>query len=181
MTIRIPQSLLLAFVFTCALAAAPAAAGDDPAVAHLALFLDGFGHQSGLPQDADAERIRPHLSVAMNAAIDAARAAQARAIAEHPDEKPPFVEGPLFNSSGYEPYTGYAIVAPDGGCTGARCTLRVEYSDNTVTPALAWHDDYDLVLEDGQWRLDDVHFRSDAEYGNSGDLRASLTAADAAD
>jgi hypothetical protein len=170
---------LTALLLVLALTVAPVArAGDDPAVAHLAIFLDEFGHQSGLPQDAAAERISPHLSAALNAALDAARAHQKKFVAEFPDEKPPWIEGPLFNSSGYEPYTGYAIVAPDGGCRGERCTLRVDYSDSSVTPAITWHDEYAMVLEGGQWRLDDVRFRAGFAYGNHGNLRANLAVDD---
>jgi hypothetical protein len=171
-------TLLLA---TLMLVVPGARAGDDPAVARLVLFLGEFGQQSGLPTGDAATRIRPHLSAALNASLDGARAYQEKFIAESPDEKPPWIEGPLFNSSGYEPYTGFAIVPPEGGCTGERCTVRIDYSDNSVTPAIAWHDDYELVLEDGQWRLDDVQFRSDAEYGNHGNLRANLAVEDQED
>jgi hypothetical protein len=173
---------LTAFVLALALFVAPQArAGDDPAVGHLVLFLEEFGQQSGLPTGEDAERIRPHLSAALNAAIDRSRAYQARFIAENPDEKPPWIEGPLFNSSGYEAYTGYAIVHPATPCSAPRCVIRTEYADTTLTPPLDWHDEYVLVHEDGQWRIDDVQFRGETEYRNHGTLRGNLLQADSAD
>ena len=53
--------------------------------------------------------MRPWLSEGLAADLLVARMAQADFQRDHPDEKPPLVEGPLFNASAYEPYTAYAI------------------------------------------------------------------------
>lgn len=177
---KFPLSFLLAPLLL--LAAMPAAAGDDPAAANLALFLADHGHQSGLPDPATAEAMRPMITAALDADFAAARIAQTAFIAAHPDEKPPMVEGPIFNSSGYEPYTDLAIAhdpAADGagaGSDGDRRTLKVTFTDSTVTPALTWTDEFAMVHEGGAWRVDDVAYRAGFEYGNSGTLRASLRA-----
>lgn len=175
MTIRwlAPLALLLAF------AATPASAGDDPAVARLALFLDAHGQQSGLPDEATSKAMRDYVSAGLDADIAVARIAQGEFIHDHPDEKPPFIEGPLFNSSGYEPYTSYEIVvdpaqAVTAGTDGERRVLRVRYTDNTVTPNILWNDHYSMLYEDGAWRVDDVAFKAAFEYGNHGTLRAAL-------
>jgi hypothetical protein len=159
--------------------ALPAHAGDDPAVARLALFLDTHGHQSGLPDEPTSAAMRPLVSAGLDADIAVARMAVADFVRDHPDEKPPFVDGPLFNSSGYEPYTAYAIVADPAhaghpGADGERRTLVVRYTDDTVTPAATWEDAYAFVHEDGTWRLDDVAFRGGFATGNAGTLRAAL-------
>ncbi|KFN51538.1 hypothetical protein [Arenimonas composti] len=174
-----PLRVLIALAALLALsmvAVAQAAASVDPAVAQVQLFLKRHGHQSGLPQGEDARRIAPLLSARLNVAIADARAAQARFISRFPDEKPPLIEGPLFNSSSYEPYTGYRVLAPAAPCGGDRCVLRVRFEDDTVTPALAWHDDFVLVREGGQWRLDDIRYRPD-EGDGAGSLRRALAEA----
>lgn len=175
MTIRwlAPLALLLA------IAAAPATAGDDPAVARLALFLDRFGLQSGVPDKATSARMRPYVSRGLDADLAVARVAQAEFVRDHPDEKPPWVEGSLFNSSAYEPYTAYTIDADPAaagrpGADGDRRTLRVHYTDDSVSPAVTWHDEYTMVHEDGAWRLDDVAFRAGFGFGNHGTLRGNL-------
>lgn len=172
-----PLALLFAF------ATAPAAAGDDPAVARLALFLDAHGQQSGLPDEATSKAMRDYVSAGLDSDIAVARVAQAEFIHDHPDEKPPLIEGPLFNSSGYEPWTSYEIVvdpaqAVSAGVDGERRTLRVRYTDNTVTPNILWNDHYAMLYEQGAWRLDDVAYRAAFEYGNHGTLRAALRGED---
>ena len=159
--------------------AAPAFAGDDPAAARLALFLDAHGQQSGLPDAATARALREHVSARLAADLAVAAVAQAEFIAAHPDENPPLVEGPLFNSTGYEPYTGYTIVAgPAGagepGADGDRRVLRVRFTDDPVTPVLAWEDAFALVHEHGAWRVDDVAYRGGFGFGNHGTLRGAL-------
>lgn len=174
------RSLRLPVLFAPLLfAIAPALAGDDPAVARLALFLDAYGHQSGLPDEATAQAMRPLVSARLASDLQVASMAQAAFVADHPDEKPPLVEGPLFNSSGYEPYTAYEIVADPAhvghaGADDERRTLRVRFTDDTVTPALTWEDEFALVHEGGAWRVDDVAWRGGFAYGNHGTLRAAL-------
>jgi hypothetical protein len=176
---------LLPLFLVLAGATAPALAGDDPAVARLALFLDAHGHQSGVPDAATSAAMRPLVSAGLDADLADARTAQAEFVRDHPDEKPPFLEGPLFNSSGYEPYTAYEILpgaapAEVAGTDGARRVLRVRYTDSTVTPALTWEDEVTMVHEDGAWRVDDVAYRAGFDYGNHGSLRAALNGEDAA-
>lgn len=169
-------SLLLGF------AALPAIAGDDPAAARLARFLDAHGQQSGLPDEAEAVAMRDFLSTRLAADLAVALGAQREFVADHPDEKPPLVEGPLFNSSAYEPWTAYAIDAGrvdavhagPAGADGERRVLRVEFTDDTVTPAIRWHDEFALVREDGTWRVDDVAYRGGFASGNHGTLRDAL-------
>lgn len=169
-----PMRTVLTALLLAALAL-PAAAADGPA-ARLRAFLDAHGNQSGLPTAEQAALIQPCLSAALDAAIAAARAGQRAFIARHPDEKPPFIEGRIFHSSGAAPFTAYAIVLPQGGCTGGRCVVRVDMVDTVASPDVPWHDEFVLVLEDGQWRIDDVVYRAGFDFGNRGTLRTNLEA-----
>lgn len=148
----------------------------DNAILRLRKFLDAHGRQDGLPRGAEAVAIAPHLSAALNAAIESARAEQAAFIRDNPGEKPPYIEGKLFTSVLFEPFTAYAPVMPAGGCPAPRCVIRVDFVDAASSPDVAWHDEYVLVLEDDRWRIDDVHFRGGFDFGNHGSLRASLPA-----
>lgn len=165
----LPATSLIAAAW---LAAAPAAADNAPL--RLRQFLDAHGRQDGLPTGEAATAIAPHLSAALNAAIAAARAEQAAFIRDNPEEKPPFVEGRLFTSLAYEPFTAYAPVLPAGGCVAPRCVVRVDFVDTVASPDVTWHDEFVLVLEDGRWRIDDVRYRGGFDFGNQGSLRAML-------
>jgi hypothetical protein len=161
------------------LAPLAAAAGDDPAAARLALFLDAHGHQSGLPDEATAAAMGDAISAGLASDIAVARVAQAEFMRDHPDEKPPFIEGPIFNSSAYEPYTGYEIIADpafagQSGADGERRVLRVRFVDDTATPAADWHDEFVLVHERGAWRIDDVRYGAGFDFSNHGTLRQNL-------
>jgi hypothetical protein len=158
-----------------AAACAPAFASGNPA-ARLRAFLDAHGNQSGLPSAEQAPVIKPYLSEALNEAMAEARTEQQAFIARRPDEKPPWIEGPIFHSSGYEPFTAYALVLPQGGCPQDRCVIRVDMVDTAASPDVLWHDEFVLVREDGQWRVDDVNYRAGFAWGNQGSLRANLAA-----
>lgn len=178
----ISPRFLPALLASLLLAASTAFAGDDPAAANLALFLADHGHQSGLPDPATAETMRPKITAALDADFAAARIAQTEFIAAFPEEKPPMIEGPIFNSSAYEPYTDYEIAhdpAADGagaGDDGNRRTVEVKFTDSTVTPTLTWTDEFAMVHEGGAWKLDDVAYRAGFGFGNGGTLRANLRA-----
>ena len=174
---RLPTatSLLLG---TLLLATATTALADN-ATLRLRQFLDAHGKQSGLPRDETAVDIAPHLSKALNAAIEAARAEQADFIHDNPGEKPPYIEGNLFTSVLFEPFTAYAPVLPEGGCPPPRCVIRVDFVDAQSSPDVAWHDEFVLVLEDDLWRIDDVVYRGGLDFGNHGRLRAALPSAGA--
>lgn len=164
------------FLFALMLASAlPAAAAGNPAKL-LRTFLDAHGNQSGLPTGEKAAAITPFLSQALNDAMAHARKEQEDFIARHPDEKPPWIEGPLFHSSGAEPFTAYAIVLPLGGCQEARCVIRVDMVDTAASPDVLWYDEFVVVKEDGGWRIDDVNYRAGFDFGNHGTLRGNLEA-----
>lgn len=153
----------------------PVSAAEGP-TKRLRAFLDTHGNQSGLPTGDGVAAVGAFLSRELNAAFEHARDEQARFIAKHPDEKPPFIEGPLFNSSGYEPFTAYAPVLPADGCAVERCTIRVDFVDTVASPDVLWHDEFVMVRENGEWRIDDVIYRAGFAYGNHGSLRANLSA-----
>lgn len=166
------RTLVLALLLAAAL---PAGAAENPA-ALLRSFLDTHGNQSGLPTGDQVAAIQPFLSEALSAAMARARKEQEDFIARHPDEKPPWIEGPLFHSSGAEPFTAYAIVLPAGGCPDTRCVIRVDMVDTVASPDVLWYDEFVVVQENGEWRVDDVNYRAGFDFGNHGTLRTNLEA-----
>ena len=166
------RNAVLALLLATAL---PAGAAENPA-ALLRTFLDTHGNQSGLPTGDKVKAIEPFLSEALDAAMARARKEQEDFIARHPDEKPPWIEGPLFHSSGAEPFTAYAIVLPAGGCPDTRCVIRVDMVDTAASPDVLWYDEFVVVREGGGWRIDDVNYRAGFDFGNHGTLRTSLEA-----
>jgi hypothetical protein len=166
------RSALIALMLAATL---PAGAVENPA-ARLRTFLDTHGNQSGLPTGEKVAAIQPFLSQALNDAMGRARKEQEDFIARHPDEKPPWIEGPVFHSSGAEPFTAYAIVLPAGGCPETRCVIRVDMVDTVASPDVLWYDEFVVVQEGGSWRVDDVNYRAGFDFGNHGTLRGNLEA-----
>jgi hypothetical protein len=53
---------------------------------------------SGLPSREEQRDLAPYLTVELQRSMDDARSYQEEFASEHPDEKPPFVDGSLFTS-----------------------------------------------------------------------------------
>jgi hypothetical protein len=83
----------------------------------------------GLPTPEQEQLLAPYLTTALRALMEEARAYGAAFEAEHPDEKPPFVDGALFTSL-FEGADRFEIVrsVPTAN-RGAVVTVRFRYDD----------------------------------------------------
>ena len=128
--------------------------------------------RTGLPDEGEMKAYRAFLCPPLSAAMDAARIRQRAFIDEHPDEKPPMIEGDLFSSL----FEGVEVVTPVGTeVTGesARVNLSMRFGEGDQ--AARWKDTVVLAKDQGSWCIADVEYRGDWPFANKGTLLKSLS------
>jgi hypothetical protein len=127
--------------------------------------------RTGLPDENEMKAYRAFLCPTLSAAMDAARVRQKLYIDEHPDDKPPLVEGDLFSSL----FEGTEAATPNGTEVegdSARVTLSMHYGEGDQ--ATRWKDVVVLAKDAGSWCIADVEYRGDWPFANKGRLSATL-------
>ena len=127
--------------------------------------------RTGLPDENEMKAYRAFLCPTLAAAMDAARVRQKLYIDEHPDDKPPLVEGDLFSSL----FEGTEGVTPNGTEVqgdAARVTLSMRYGEGDQ--ATRWKDVVVLGKDGGSWCIDDVEYRGNWPFANKGKLSTTL-------
>jgi hypothetical protein len=154
-----------------------ATVATEPAQGPVAVALDFLVmHQrlgnSGLPQRADQAAYDAFLCPSLSQALRAAKVRQEQAKAEHPDDKPPYVEGDLFSSLFEGPDT---FEASDTTIEGALAHVAVAMTHGEGDQARRWKDTLDLRLDDGIWCLADVQYGGEWPFANQGSLSRLLS------
>jgi hypothetical protein len=127
--------------------------------------------RSGLPDEGEMKAYRAFLCPSLSALMDAARVRQKVYIDEHPDDKPPLVEGDLFSSL----FEGAEVVTPIGTTVegeSARVELSMRFGQGDQ--ATKWKDTAVLAKDQGSWCLADVEYHGDWPFANKGKLSETL-------
>lgn len=128
---------------------------------------------SGVPGEYFLDDYRPYLSERLIAQLERAREWRDRAIAAHPEEKPPFAEGDLFSSL-FEGPTGFTIGKPIRLDDDHQ---RVPVVFSNVVPGQQpdrWTDYATMVHEETGWKLDDLEYGGRWEFASKGRLSDAL-------
>jgi len=128
--------------------------------------------RTGLPDEGEMKAYRAFLCPPLAASMDAARVRQRAFIDEHPDEKPPLVEGDLFSSL----FEGVEVVTPvgtevEGDSARVHLSMRFGQGDD----ATKWKDDALLAKDQGSWCIADIEYHGDWPFANKGKLSETLT------
>ena len=127
--------------------------------------------RTGLPDENEMKAYRAFLCPPLAAAMDAARVRQRVYMDEHPDDKPPLVEGDLFSSL----FEGVDVATPSGtevAGDGARVDLSMRFGEGDS--AVRWKDTVLLARDQGSWCIADVEYRGDWPFANKGKLSDTL-------
>ena len=127
--------------------------------------------RSGLPDENEMKAYRAFLCPGLSATMDSARVRQKLYIDEHPDDKPPLVEGDLFSSL----FEGSESVVPSGTVVegeGARVTLAMRNGEGDA--ATRWKDVVVLARDQGSWCIADIEYRGDWPFANKDRLSSKL-------
>jgi hypothetical protein len=123
----------------------------------------------GLPTPEQERLLAPYLTTVL-ARMDEARGYRAAFEAEHPDEKPPFVDGTLFTSlfEGADRFEIVRSVPTANG--GAVVTVRFGYDD--LEP---WEDAVVVIREGGRYAIGDIVFSGVGVFNPAGRLTEVLS------
>jgi hypothetical protein len=128
-------------------------------------------HISGLPDDEQSKLLFPLLSPDLRQLIEAARVEQDKAIKEHPDEKPPWIEGDLLSSL-WEGAQSFKVGAQTVRGDRADVTVQLTYESGDST--LRWSDTLVLVHDADDWLVDDILLNGEWDFKSGGSLRQIL-------
>ena len=127
--------------------------------------------RTGLPNENDMNAYRAFLCPPLAAAMDAARVRQKLYIDEHPDDKPPLIEGDLFSSL----FEGTDVVTPGGTeVNGDTATVTLSMRFGEGDQATRWKDKVLLAKDQGSWCIADVEYTGDWPFANKGKLSSTL-------
>jgi hypothetical protein len=168
---RILPLLCAALLLTCG-----AARADDPM--SLARAANGFYgvyatfHPSdGIPNAKDRAKYAPFLSPALEHLLAQAAIAEAH-FDKANKNSPPLIEGDLFTSN-FEGASTYLVGACAGDAKAQHCCVRLTYDDHKDKP-VAWNDTIYLVVTPSGWRVDDIGYGANGDFGNKGKLTDTL-------
>ena len=127
--------------------------------------------RTGLPDESEMNAYRAFLCPSLSAAMDSARVRQKMYVEQHPDDKPPLVEGDLFSSL----FEGVDVVTPVGtevSGEGARVNLSMRFGEGDS--AARWKDTVLLAKDQGSWCIADVEYHGNWAFANKGKLSTTL-------
>ena len=127
---------------------------------------------SGLPQRGDMAAYDAFLCPELAQAVRAAQVRQEQSRAEHPQDKPPYVDGDLFSSL-FEGAEGFE--ARDTAMEADQARVAVAMSHGEGEAAQRWKDTLVMRLDDGIWCLADVEYGGDWPFANQGRLSTLLS------
>lgn len=127
----------------------------------------------GLPNAKQSRLIAPYLSQELQQLIKAARQKQTKFIKEHPDEKPPWVEGDLFSSS-FEGSHGFRVGVPVMQDERAELPVHLFYRDGKKL--VRWTDTLVLTRTNKGWAVSDLLYKATWDFKPGPSLREVLQA-----
>ena len=128
---------------------------------------------SGLPNPKEAKLLAPYLSAELQQLIKVAQQKQAKAIKEHPDEKPPWIEGDLFSSS-FEGSHGFRVGTPVVQGKNAEVPIHLFYRDGKKM--IRWSDTLVLTRTHKGWVVSDLLYKAAWDFKPGVSLRGVLQA-----
>jgi hypothetical protein len=125
-----------------------------------------------VPNAKERTRLRPLITPALDALLADADKAEAAYAKKTRNESPPLYEGDLFSSL-VEGATGYKVGACEGDPARTVCTIELRSVDDTQHET-RWKDRLVLARGDHGWKIDDLDYGGDWEFGPHGTLRQVL-------
>jgi hypothetical protein len=163
----------LAAVGFLLLVATPAASQTDMTGAATG-FLTAYGsfHPSdGIPNATGRTRLAPYLSPALSKLLADGATAEAR-FAAKVKGAPPLIEGDIFTSL-FEGATSWKLGACAATGANARCPVEFTHAEAKQKPVV-WTDTLILANTPQGWRVDDIAYGANFQFGNTGKLTETL-------
>jgi hypothetical protein len=167
-------------VLAAVVIALPAHAADNDAMTKAAAGFYAvyatFHPSDGIPDAQGRARYAPHMSDRLNNLLAQASAAEEK-FARANKDTPPLVEGDMFTTN-FEGATSYKV----GDCAGdgktGHCAIALTYDPrvqgDTQNKPMHWTDTAHLVNTPSGWKLDDIAFGGNWDFGNKGHMSDAL-------
>ncbi|MBS1808532.1 MAG: hypothetical protein JST84_10100 [Acidobacteria bacterium] len=126
---------------------------------------------SGLPTAKQSKSLAPYLSQDLQQLIKTARQKQTKFIKDHPDEKPPWIEGDLFSSS-FEGSHGFRVGTPVVQEERAEVPIHLFYRDGKKM--IRWTDTLVLTRIGNGWVVSDLLYKAMWDFKPGTSLRGVL-------
>ncbi|HEY5337065.1 MAG TPA: hypothetical protein VIJ85_02585 [Rhizomicrobium sp.] len=130
-----------------------------------------FHPSDGIPGADGRAKYAPYTSASLNALLVQAAGAEDQFVHANKDS-PPLIEGDLF-SSNFEGATSIKVGACSGDGKTGRCAIDLTYADGKDKP-LNWTDTAYLANGADGWRVDDIGYGGNGDFGNKGRMRDTL-------
>jgi hypothetical protein len=155
------------------LMATPAASQTDMTGAATGFLTayGGFHPSDGIPNATGRTRLAPYLSPTLNKLLADGATAEAR-FAAKVKGAPPLIEGDLFTSL-FEGATSWKLGACAASGANARCPVEFTHAETKQKPVL-WTDTLILANTPQGWRVDDIVYGANFQFGNTGKLTDTL-------
>jgi hypothetical protein len=141
-----------------------------------------FHPSDGIPDAAGRAKYAPYISAALGDLLVKAGNAETAFAAANKDV-PPLIEGDIVTSN-FEGATASKIGACSGDAKTGRCAIDLTYDPgNTGNPKdepIHWSDTAYLVNGGQGWRIDDIGYGGNWDFGNKGRMSITLKTAIAA-
>ncbi|HEY8948611.1 MAG TPA: hypothetical protein VIM56_06980 [Rhizomicrobium sp.] len=162
------------------IAAGPVRAADSDAMAKTATGFyaaySTFHPSDGIPNEKDRAKYAPYISDRLKDLMIQANAAEAK-FANANKNTPPLVEGDLFTSN-FEGASAYKVGACTGDGKAGHCAIQLTYdpgkTGNPKDKPFNWTDTAYLVNTPAGWKLDDIGFGGNWDFGNKGRMSDTL-------
>lgn len=128
---------------------------------------------TGVPEATTLRTGNRFLSQSLICLLDHARDYRNRFAQKFPTDKPPFIEGDIFTSL-FEGANRYKLESTRIANQVATIQLHFYYDLGDQTDKTGWRDSVLLQQKNHQWRIVDIHYGGEFEFGNSGNLRQNL-------
>ncbi len=131
--------------------------------------------QDGIPNAKVRAQYAPYISPALERLLIAADAAETQYAKDNKDS-PPLVEGDLF-SPNFEGISSFKIGACATDAKGSHCTMMGHYAaahPRAQDKPVDWTDTVLLVKTPAGWRVDDIAYGGNWDFGNHGKLSDTL-------
>jgi hypothetical protein len=125
---------------------------------------------SGLPDAAARARLAPLMTPALQQLFASAAATEDHFTSTHKN-LPPLVEGDIYSSL-FEGPTQFSVGACTGDAAKATCPIALTYSDKSGITR--WTDTLYLASTAGGWKVDDIAYGGNWDFGNKGKLSDTL-------
>ena len=135
-----------------------------------------FHPSDGIPDARGRAKYAPYVSDRLNGLFVEAKAAEDKFASANKDT-PPLVEGDLFTSN-FEGASSYKVGACAGDAKAGHCAVQLTYdpgkTGNPKDKPINWTDTAYLVNTPAGWKVDDIGFGGNWDFGNKGKMSDTL-------